>query len=63
MPIPLRATNFQLSSSWPRRIILHHTACKVSNAAEFMLDKPTFQTGKLLHPYCQRCKGTLFREN
>lgn len=45
--IPLRATNVQLASSWPDKIIIHHTACKVPDAAEFLLDRPKFQTGKL----------------
>ena len=45
--IPLRATNAELSGRWPDRIILHHTACKVENAGEFSLDKPTFQSGRM----------------
>lgn len=44
--IPLRATNYRLSESWPQAVIIHHSACKLS-LPELEMDKTTFQTGKL----------------
>lgn len=44
--IPLRATNYKLSRSWPSYIIIHHTYCRVQGApVEY--DKQGFQTDLL----------------
>ena len=42
--VPLRATNYKLSESWPPAVIIHHAACRFTTLT---IDKTTFQTGKL----------------
>jgi len=44
--IPLRATNYKLSESWPPAVIIHHSACRFK-VPELEIDKTKFQTGKL----------------
>jgi len=58
--IPLRATNYKLSESWPPAVIIHHSACRF-NIPELEMDKTTFQTDKLHNiNYSKRRKETGF---
>jgi hypothetical protein len=53
--IPLKATNYKLSDSWPKHIIIHHTA-EFLDDPKFKLDSPKFQTGDFIRTYYRENK-------